>query len=144
MKHVTKFVAVQVWMSRYPDGNSKSGGGPDLLAAPATAFSWLPGGRPAVHRGFLNSWRANSLNQRVKQRIWEILYGEDMDRNNVKVLCTGGLYGSLICLFWLPVCVLIYRCFGLKHVGFARQSCWLHIWLCPDTVVVCMGMLAVA
>lgn len=80
-------------MSQYPGrGRSSKGEGPDLLAAPAAAFSWLPGGKPAVHRGFLNSWRANGLNQRVKQRIWDILYGKDVDRSNVKVLCTGQLH----------------------------------------------------
>lgn len=88
---------LQVWMSRYPEASSKSGAGPDLLAAPATALSWLPGGRPAVHRGFLNSWRANSLNQRIKQRIWELLYGEDMDRSKVKVLCTGTTSSNAVC-----------------------------------------------
>ena len=61
---------LQVWMSHYPGKRRGTGGeGPDLLVGPKTAFSWLPGGRPAVHRGFLNSWRANGLNQRVKQRI---------------------------------------------------------------------------
>ncbi len=77
-------------MSHYPSSSKGSTGeGPDLLAGPAAAFSWLPGGKPAVHRGFLNSWRANGLNQRVKQRIWDILYSEDVDRSKVKVLCTG-------------------------------------------------------
>ena len=42
-----------------------------------------------MHRGFLNSWRANGLNQRVKQRVWDILYSEGVDRSRVKVLCTG-------------------------------------------------------
>ena len=90
---------MQVWMSHYPDlGKGKGKGatgargeGSDLLAGPKTAFSWLPGGKPAVHRGFLNSWRANGLNQRVKQRIRDILCSADVDRSNVKVLCTGQL-----------------------------------------------------
>ncbi len=81
-------------MSHYPGKRQGSKGeGPDLLAGPAAAFSWLPGGRPAVHRGFLNSWRANGLNQRVKQRVWDILYSKDVDRSNVKVLCTGQSFG---------------------------------------------------
>ncbi len=81
-------------MSHYPGKRQGSKGeGPDLLAGPAAAFSWLPGGRPAVHRGFLNSWRANGLNQRVKQRVWDILYSKDVDRSNVKVLCTGQTRG---------------------------------------------------
>ena len=80
---------LQVWMSHYPSRSKSKDEGSDFLVGTQTAFSWLPGGRPAVHRGFLNSWRANSLNQRVKQRIWDILYSGDVDRSQVKVLCTG-------------------------------------------------------
>ena len=77
-------------MSHYPGKHKGTEAeGPDLLDGPKTAFSWLPGGKPAVHRGFLHSWRANGLNQRVKQRIWDILYGQDVDRSSVKILCTG-------------------------------------------------------
>ena len=76
-------------MSHYPSRSKSKEEGSDFLVGPQTAFSWLPGGRPAVHRGFLNSWRANGLNERIKQRIWDILYSGDVDRNNVKVLCTG-------------------------------------------------------
>ena len=77
---------------------SGQGLGQDLLAGPQAAFSWLPGGKPAVHRGFLNSWRANGLNQRVIQRICEILEEGDVDQSEVKVLCTGeGPAASLLC-----------------------------------------------
>ena len=78
-------------MSHYPSRRTSSNEeeGLDLLAGPKTAFSWLPGGRPAVHRGFLNSWRANRLNDRVKQRIRDIVYSAEVDRSSVKVLCTG-------------------------------------------------------
>ncbi|KAL0035255.1 hypothetical protein WJX79_008828 [Trebouxia sp. C0005] len=126
---------IQVWMSHYPGKRQGSKGeGPDLLAGPATAFSWLPGGRPAVHRGFLNSWRANGLNQRVKQRVWDILYSKDVDRNNVKVLCTGHSLGGALaslaafdirrhCPCLKPMDVSCYT-FGAPRVGnhaFARQ-----------------------
>ena len=89
LAHSLTHSLTQVWMSHHPGKRE----GPDLLAGPAAAFSWLPGGRPAVHRGFLNSWRANGLNQRVKQRVWDILYSKDVDRSNVKVLCTGQTRG---------------------------------------------------
>lgn len=74
-------------MSHYPSRSSEDSS--EFLVGPRTAFSWLPGGRPAVHRGFLNSWRANGLNQRVKQRVTDILYSSEVDRSNVKLLCTG-------------------------------------------------------
>ncbi len=94
LTHLLTPSLTQVWMSHYPGKRQGSKGeGPDLLAGPAAAFSWLPGGRPAVHRGFLNSWRANGLNHRVKQRVWDILYSKDVDRSNVKVLCTGQTCG---------------------------------------------------
>ncbi|DBB09212.1 TPA: hypothetical protein ACH3X3_007798 [Trebouxia sp. C0006] len=126
---------IQVWMSHYPGKRQGSKGeGPDLLAGPAAAFSWLPGGRPAVHRGFLNSWRANGLNQRVKQRVWDILYSKDVDRSNVKVLCTGHSLGGALaslaafdirrhCPCLKPMDVSCYT-FGAPRVGnhaFARQ-----------------------
>ena len=88
-------------MSHYPpkhgEGREEEGIGPDLLAGPQAAFSWLPGGKPAVHRGFLNSWRANGLNERVIQRISEVLHSGDIDQSKVKVLCTGQCLGCSLC-----------------------------------------------
>ena len=120
-------------MSHYPGKRQGSKGeGPDLLAGPAAAFSWLPGGRPAVHRGFLNSWRANGLNQRVKQRVWDILYSKDVDRSNVKVLCTGQTCGLAVpdcCavasshIFWV-----IHEKEGHSLLVQLLQFCWCCLY----------------
>lgn len=128
---------VQVWMSHYPSRSENSKDESlDLLAGPKTAFSWLPGGRPAVHRGFLNSWRANGLNQRVKKRIRDIVYSGEVDRSSVKVLCTGM---TLLCcpLRRLAQARVVYnkvlalsrdgveQCIWCKILGPQRIGCWV-------------------
>lgn len=46
-------------------------------------------GTPKVHQGFLRSWLANGLNSKVVQRVSEVIYSADIDKENVQVFATG-------------------------------------------------------
>jgi hypothetical protein len=46
-------------------------------------------GRPMVHEGFLKSWHANGLAERVVDRVCNILKSPDIDLADARVIVTG-------------------------------------------------------
>jgi hypothetical protein len=56
------------------------------LAARAAAGLRMP---PSVHSGFLKSWTANGLHERVVERVRTICTGPDVHKGSIKVLITG-------------------------------------------------------
>ena len=71
---------------------------------PRRGNPWLQT-RPRVHAGFLKSWRANGLNQRILEHIRDLVEEKHMDIGLVKVFITGDLSvpGPMTC------CIVSYR-----------------------------------
>lgn len=83
--------------------------------------TWFAGSRPHVHAGFLRSWQANGLNQKLLQRINDIAKSSaELPRHSVCV--TGEM--------WRTACSLpnmAYHGFPKKHTQeLSALSTMLH------------------
>ena len=68
--------------------------------------------RPAVHSGFLKSWKAGSLDKQVVNLVRDVIQSRHVDETAVKVYITGRPLS-----LWPPLLDAEFRGRGLVHCG---------------------------